>query len=430
MVNREHANDAPLRLIASDDEAAVRRAELEALLRGQPRSGTAEAERAKLLAVLLERYESESLGPVRIDAVSAIEFRLEQLGLSPRALEPYVGSRSRVSEVLSGRRPLTREMAQALHRGLGIPAEALLSDRAAGLEDENTADIEWHRFPLKEMVRRGYLAGISDVRGHASETLDRLRAFMAVGGRQMSPAYFRRTMHSRVGRALDGYALTAWTVRVLHRALATPRVDAFDRTRLTPQWFESLVRLSTVSDMLPAVELHLAEAGVVLVLEPHLPRTRLDGAAMLAPDGRGVVALTLRHARLDSFWFTLMHELAHLALHIEVANERETASLYYDDLDVRADLPQNEREADLFAREALVPSTAWHASSACYTPSADSIDTLAQQIGIHSAIVAGYAQFEHNNYRMLRQIVDRDTLADLRATLTPSGKSSHADHTE
>lgn len=427
MVNHGHAPDIPLRLIASPAEAEARRAELEVLLRGQPRPGTAEAERAKLLAVLLERYESESLGPVRVDAVSAIEFRLEQLGLSPRALEPYIGARSRVSEVLSGRRALTRDMAQALHRGLGIPAEALLSDRSTALEDETTADIEWHRFPLREMVRRGYLAGISDVRGQAAEALDRLRAFIAVGGREMSPAYFRRTMHTRIGRALDGYALTAWTLRVLHRAIESPKVGTFDRARLTPEWFRSLARLSTTADMLPAVELYLATAGVVLVLEPHLPRTRLDGAAMRAPDGRGVVALTLRHARLDNFWFTLMHELAHLALHVGDEDESEAVSLYYDDLDVRTDLPQAEREADLFAREALVPSVAWHASSACYTPSADSIDTLAQQIGIHSAIVAGYAQFENNNYRMLRQVVDRHTLTDLRASLTLWEEQGHAD---
>jgi len=58
--------------------------------------------------------------------VAAIEFRMEQAGLAPRDLVPYIGSRAKVSEVLSGKRALTMRMARALHEHLGIPAEVLL----------------------------------------------------------------------------------------------------------------------------------------------------------------------------------------------------------------------------------------------------------------------------------------------------------------
>jgi HTH-type transcriptional regulator/antitoxin HigA len=61
------------------------------------------------------------------DAVAAIRFAMEQRGLARRDLEPFIGSRARVAEVLNRKRPLTLRMIRRLHAGLGIPAEALLS---------------------------------------------------------------------------------------------------------------------------------------------------------------------------------------------------------------------------------------------------------------------------------------------------------------
>ncbi len=61
------------------------------------------------------------------DPIEAIRFRMDQLGLVRKALEPSIGSRARVSEVLSGKRSLTLEMIRRLHQRLGIPAEVLLA---------------------------------------------------------------------------------------------------------------------------------------------------------------------------------------------------------------------------------------------------------------------------------------------------------------
>ena len=63
--------------------------------------------------------------------VAAIEFRMEQAGLANRDLMPFIGGRSKVSEVLSGKRPITMSMARALHRHLGIPAEVLIQEPGA-----------------------------------------------------------------------------------------------------------------------------------------------------------------------------------------------------------------------------------------------------------------------------------------------------------
>ncbi len=97
---------------------------LETLMDAQP--GTPEEKKLELFAVLIETYEQATFPIGLPDPVSAIEFRMEQQGLKRKDLEPYLGSQSKVSEVLNGKRPLSLAMIRALHTGLDIPAEVLL----------------------------------------------------------------------------------------------------------------------------------------------------------------------------------------------------------------------------------------------------------------------------------------------------------------
>lgn len=89
-------------------------------------SGTAEFGELDVLADLVELYQSKHMPTGRPSPVDAIEFRMDQAGLEPDDLVPSIGSRAKVSEVLSGKRPITVSMARALHQHLGIPAEVLL----------------------------------------------------------------------------------------------------------------------------------------------------------------------------------------------------------------------------------------------------------------------------------------------------------------
>ena len=77
----------------------------------------------ELLTLLVEHYESQQFPIDLPDPITAIRFRMEQDGLRQQDLIPYFGSKSRVSEVLSGRRPFTLAMIDKLVKGLGIPAE-------------------------------------------------------------------------------------------------------------------------------------------------------------------------------------------------------------------------------------------------------------------------------------------------------------------
>jgi HTH-type transcriptional regulator/antitoxin HigA len=90
------------------------------------KSGTPEGDRLDVLATLVEAYEAEQYPIDPPDPVEAIKFRMEQQGLSRKDLEPLIGTRTRVAEVLNRKRNLSISMIRRLHDRLGIPAEVLI----------------------------------------------------------------------------------------------------------------------------------------------------------------------------------------------------------------------------------------------------------------------------------------------------------------
>jgi HTH-type transcriptional regulator/antitoxin HigA len=111
--------------IRTDDDLRAAFRHLESIY--QADEGTPEADERDVLVTLIEVYESKhyAIGPP--DPVEAIKFRMEQQGLTPRDLEPYIGPSGRVSEVLNRKRPLSLRMVKLLHEGLRIPYESLLA---------------------------------------------------------------------------------------------------------------------------------------------------------------------------------------------------------------------------------------------------------------------------------------------------------------
>ncbi len=100
-------------------------AEIDKLMSAKPK--TAEGDRLDVLATLVAAWEEKHYPIPAPDAVAAIHFAMEQRGLTRRDLEPFIGSRARVAELLNDKRSLTLPMIRRLHAGLGIPAEALLT---------------------------------------------------------------------------------------------------------------------------------------------------------------------------------------------------------------------------------------------------------------------------------------------------------------
>ena len=96
------------------------------LVVSDPELGTPDGDRLDILATLVQAYEARHFPMDLPDPVEAIKFRMEQQGLEPKDLEPMIGRRSRVYEVLNRKRALTLPMVWRLHVGLGIPAESLI----------------------------------------------------------------------------------------------------------------------------------------------------------------------------------------------------------------------------------------------------------------------------------------------------------------
>ncbi len=115
------ANIEPIRTEADYEMSLTR---TDALMDAEP--GSPEGRALDVLVDLVDLYERRHEPMGHPDPVAAIEFRMEQADLSPRDLIPFIGSRTKVSEVLSGKGAITMPMAQALHEHLGIPVDVLL----------------------------------------------------------------------------------------------------------------------------------------------------------------------------------------------------------------------------------------------------------------------------------------------------------------
>ena len=115
-----------IKLIKNDQDHEAALARIDALWSASP--GSPEGDELELLVHLVELYEEEHHAIPLPDPISAIRFRMDQQGLAPSDLIPFIGSRSKVSEVLNGKRPLSLPMIRRLHQGLDIPLNVLVQE--------------------------------------------------------------------------------------------------------------------------------------------------------------------------------------------------------------------------------------------------------------------------------------------------------------
>ena len=126
--------------------------EVERLMDAEP--DTPEGDALDILVTLIEAYEVRRW-PIKLpDPIEAIRFRMEQQRLRPRDLEPYIGTRGRVSEVLNRRRPLTLGMIRRLERGLGIPARILVQESDAASRKKAAAGGKGYRYRARRRAAR------------------------------------------------------------------------------------------------------------------------------------------------------------------------------------------------------------------------------------------------------------------------------------
>ena len=117
------------KVIKTEAEYKATLARIEAIFDAKP--GTAKGDELELLLLLVETYEDRTYPIDLPDPIAALRFRMDQEGLKPKDLIPYIGSKSKVSEVLSGRRALSLTMIRKLVAGLHFPAEVALRQTKA-----------------------------------------------------------------------------------------------------------------------------------------------------------------------------------------------------------------------------------------------------------------------------------------------------------
>lgn len=403
--------------------------------------GSPEEDDLELLSLVIEKYEEEHFPIDLPDPVEAIKFRMEQQGLTRKDLVQYIGSQSKVSEVLNRKRPLSLAMIRALHDGLGIPAEVLLQVPGKQLTERryNPED-----YPLKEMFSAGYFPefdSLKKVKEHAEELLEQLLSPLdslkeqmvlcrSAGIKPLSggavPAvsnghavYAASIEDQTVGIEkpqetnfnMDEKSLSAWQARVL-QICETQNLPRYSGSVMTEEFIQSLVRLSVFSNGPLLAEKVLLDSGIHFVILPHLPKTYLDGACFKTASGRPVVGMTLRHDRLDNFWFTLAHELSHALLHLQKDNP-----VFFDDMEhvLRHACNEQEVEANRLSMDLLIPDEIWEAEKETLAATMDkhALIALALELGISPAIVAGRIRWESENYALFNDLLGSKTVTRL-----------------
>ena len=117
----------------------------------------------------------------------------------------------------------------------------------------------------------------------------------------------RKNDHARANAKIDPYAFRAWCWQILARANKNPQTADYECGTVTLDFLKKIARLSWSEDGPRLARELLVKRGIPLVIERRLPRMYLDGAALRLGDGRSVIGLTLRHDRIDNFWFCLLH---------------------------------------------------------------------------------------------------------------------------
>jgi HTH-type transcriptional regulator/antitoxin HigA len=386
------------------DEALERIDQLAA--RGEPLNPT-EQDELEVLIVLVEKYENEHQPVLPPTPLEAIRFRMEQMGYRQKDLAALVGGASRASEIMAGKRGLTTEMIRRLRDEWQIPADSLLGGGEGPPEPEPAAPSpsaaggrDPKHYPMRQMYRYGYFPDHrGDWKTHAKQGEGLLQEFYRrLAGFVVPPVLCRQGGGEK--SKINPHALGAWQVRVLLRA-AEEKADLppYDAAALDANFLHWLAGLSALKDGPRQAAGALEEKGVAVVIERHLDQTHLDGAAMLGIGGRPVIGLTLRHDRLDNFWFTLFHEIGHVLKHLS-AEQPAILDLEID----RKKTSAIEVEADRFALDALIPPEEWRdrLSQLHY---AEEIRAAAKRLCIHPAVIAGRLRREANDYRSHRRLV-------------------------
>ena len=316
-------------------------------------------------------------------------------------------SEKHVSQIISGEAGITAEMALTIERVLGGGAAMWVNLDAAyrlrqAREDQALVvaeNVEWARkFPVSDLR----VQGVVHAKRMGSEVVDELFRFFAVAGRdEWDGVYGAATARYRrsTAYAASPYSQAAY-LRMCELKADLEDLPAFDRAGLEVVLRSVRARLAEDPlQLLAQARDLLRPCGVALVTQRALSGSRLSGAAFWPRRNRAIIALTGRFKTADHLWFSFFHESAHLLLH------KDRDVLEVDD--VGGDL---ENEADSFAREILIPASAYEDLTSGKALTLPVIRAVAEEHCLPVDSLVGMLQHDgwlgHGAYRELKRPVD------------------------
>jgi HTH-type transcriptional regulator/antitoxin HigA len=328
-----------------------------------------------------------------------------------------------VNEILVGKRGITPQTAQEIAAALGTTPELWLNLETAyrlwraGPPPERIAREGRlrERFPVREMIRRRWIAGSADVRVLEAQ----VKRFFGVESLDTPPTPPAGGVGVQGPAALNR-AEEAWLARVRQLAAAM-EVDAYSERALR----DSLPRLQALmadAEQVREVPDVLARCGVRLVVVEPLSDCRVDGVCFwLEPSAAPVIGMSLRFDRIDHFWFVLRHEIEHV-LRGEVSVD---ADLDPDAVLSTAGAPKQERVANEAAAEFCLSAARLDEFGARVHPvdSERRLVAFARDAGVHPGIVVGELQKRTGRFERLRKYLVR-----VRDILTESATTDGYGH--
>lgn len=304
-----------------------------------------------------------------------------------------------INEIVRGKASITPETALQLERTLGasatfwINSEGQYQEYKARMKERTELESfeEWiQELPLKEMIRNDWIKEFSDTAGQVREILQ----FFGVATRMPWDELVRAPAAAfRAAKTFDSRpaALAAW---LRMGEIAADRVDTEPYNELGLRMSLPILRALTTEApdyFVEEIQRRCASCGVAVVFVPEITGVRVSGAARWLTDGRqydkAIVQLTLRYKTNDHLWFTFFHEVGHILLH-----GKRAIFIDFEMSDNPGD--RQEREANEFAANLLIPASDFRELLSRGKPSEQVILAFAAKIGIHAGIVVGRLQFE------------------------------------
>lgn len=328
-----------------------------------------------------------------------LEEVLEEKGMSKRELAQRMGRpETKLNDIYTGKKRITEDTALQLEQVLGVPASIWLGleseyrltlargEERRRQEQQREAEEQIARaMPYNAMRKLSLVPQATALK----DKICHLRDFFGVTSLVQVPEVTRYQPAFRQGNGGTRCpeAIAAW-LRLGEKRAEAVKTAPFETDRLT----ECLPRLRAMTvqepgTWVPELSTLLAGCGVALVIVPHFPKTCAHGATFRLGQ-KAVLMITVRGKWADVFWFSLFHEVGHVLRHLT-----KQRSIIIED----GEQNDQEREADEFSRDLLIPPSIFTAFrrtlSPCYISEAQ-VKAFAEKTGVHPGIVVGRLHHE------------------------------------